>query len=122
MSDEVVRKKKERVIIDESVELKIELSAKFFDNMDKAKKQVAEQRGYDVSYGEYIEECLDDLVKMVRKMEEELIKRDFVDGLPEVVDKSEEPVEVEEEPKEGEVPAHLYAHIEEDSAKEIMYV
>ncbi len=120
MSEEIVRKKKERVVVDETVELKIELSAQFFDNMEKAKKKVADQRGFDISYGEYIEEAMNDLVKMVRSMEDELIRRDYEDGLPEVIDKSE----LDEDPEElePEVPPHLYAHIEEDSAKEIMYV
>ncbi len=57
MSDEV-----------EVVELKIQLSSEFFNNMDEAKKQVAEQRGYDVSYGEYIEEAINDLINMVEEL------------------------------------------------------
>jgi hypothetical protein len=124
MSEEIVRKKKERVVVDETVELKIELSAEFFDNMDKAKKKVADQRGFDISYGEYIEEAMNDLVKMVRSMEDELIRRDYEDGLPEVIDKSEEekPVDPSTGEVEEDVPPELYAHIEEDSAKEIMYV
>ena len=124
MSEEVVRKKKERVVVDETVELKIEVSALFFDNMDKAKKKVAEARGFDVSYGEYLEEAMNDLVKMVRSMEDELVRRDYEDQLPEVKDNSIEIEQevIEEDDEEKEAPAHLYAHIEEDSAKEIMYV
>ncbi len=63
MADEFKRVKKQIEV--DVVELNIELSAEFFDNMMKAKKQVADKRGYDITIGEYIEEAMNDLVKMV---------------------------------------------------------
>ena len=128
MSEEVKRKKK--VVEVDVVELTVELSEVFFNNMDKAKKQVADKRGYDISYGEYIEEAMNDLVKMVDdyayKLEQasNLIKKqDEMLGQPVYsVDIPEpEPVDPETEEEEKEAPENLYAHIEEDSAKEIMY-
>lgn len=96
---EVKRKTKKIVTKKEIVELRIELSAEFFDNMDNAKIQVAEQRGYDITYGEYIEEAMNDLVKMVGELSNELQKmstqKQYMDALPTVVDNS--PKEEEEE-------------------------
>jgi len=130
MKEEVKRVKKQIEV--DVVELSVELSAEFFDNLDKAKKQVADKRGYDVSYGEYVEEAMNDLVKMVEdysyKLQQatELIKKqDAMLGEPPayVTDvPSEEPRDPETGEVEADVPDELYAHIEEDSAKEIMYV
>ena len=127
MSEKVERKKKQIEV--EVVELGLEFSAEFFDNMDKAKKQVAAQRGYDVTYGEYIEEAMNDLVKMVDdyafklKQASELIKQqDNALGQKSfVIEVEDEDEEGEPEPLEGEAPADLYAHIEADEAKDVMY-
>ena len=67
-------KRKKVKVEKEVVELTIQLSAEFFDNMDKAKKQVADNRGYDISYGEYIEEAMNDLVKMVGELQDKVIE------------------------------------------------
>jgi len=131
MSD--VKRKTKKVEV-EVVELKIELDADFFDNMEKAKKQVADQRGYDVSYGEYIQEAMEDLVQMVEEYSNKLIQasdiikeQDNALGNPtpeeyEHIKNGEKPVDPKTGEVEEDVPAELYAHIEEDSAKEIMYV
>ena len=120
MSNEVKRKTKKVEV--EVVELKIELSAEFFDQMETAKKQVADQRGYDVTYGEYIEEAMNDLVKMVETYSEKLYQAS------EIIKKQDaelplaepEPGEVVEgEPPE--VPVELYAHIIKDEDKHTMY-
>ena len=121
MSD--VKRKKKKVEV-EVVELKIELSAEFFDNMDKAKKQVADHRGYDVTYGEYIEEAMNDLVKMVEDYSAKLIKASEVikqqdTALAQPIEEPEPGEEVEGAP--GEVPAELYAHIIKDEDKRTMY-
>lgn len=129
MSEDVKRKKVQIEV--DMVEMKIEVSEQFFDNMDKAKKMVADQRGYDVSYGEYIEEAMNDLVKMVddyaykiKEAAEIIKKQDDMLGNPgqQAVEIEQQPVDPETDEEETEPPAELYAHIEEDSAKEIMYV
>jgi hypothetical protein len=100
MVETIKRKVKKTVVKEEVVELKIQLSAKFFDNMDTAKISVAEQRGYDITYGEYIEEAMNDLVQMVGELSAQLqemsTKSQYQQMLPEVVDKSE-PKEEESE-------------------------
>ena len=123
MSD--VKRVKKQVEV-EVVELKIELSDEFFSNMEKAKKQVADQRGYDVSYGEYIEEAMNDLVKMVGELQDKVIeasqiiqKQDEELGQVEVIKEPEPGEEVPGEP--GEVPPELYAHIIKDEDKRTMY-
>lgn len=121
MSD--VKRKKKKVEV-EVVELKIELSAEFFDNMDKAKKQVADARGYDVSYGEYIEEAMNDLVQMVEDYSTKLIQASEIikqqdSQLPLAPEEESEPEPGEPQP--GEVPPELYAHIVKDEDKRIMY-
>lgn len=94
MVKEPKRKTKKVVTETEVVELTIELSAEFFDNLEMAKMQVAEQRGYDVTYGEYIEEAMNDLVKMVGQLSEELQKmatqKSYMDMLPEVKENPKE--------------------------------
>ena len=131
MKDEVKRVKKQIEV--DVVELTVELSAEFFDNMEKAKKQVADKRGYDVTYGEYIEEAMNDLVKMVddyayklQQASELIKKQDNMLGQPsyvtDVPEPESEPVDPETGEVEADVPENLYAHIEEDSAKEVMYV
>ncbi len=132
MSNEVKRVMKKVEV--EVVELKIQLSSEFFNNMDEAKKQVAEQRGYDVTYGEYMEEALDDLVKMVEEYSAKLIQASDIikeqdnalgNPTPEEYKKikdGEKPVDPESGEVEEDVPESMYAHIVEDSAKEIMYV
>ena len=129
MRDEVKRVKKQIEV--DVVRLKVELSAAFFDNMDKAKKQVADKRGYDVTYGEYIEEAMNDLVKMVddysyklQQASELIKKQDAMLGEPVYsvdIPEPEEPVDPESGEEETEPAPELYAHIEEDSAKEVMY-
>jgi hypothetical protein len=117
-----VKRKTKKVEV-EVVELKIELSAEFFDNMEIAKKQVADMRGYDISYGEYIEEAMNDLVKMVESYSEKLVQAS------EIIKQQDAalplaPEEEEDEPGEpqpGEVPPELYAHIIKDEDKRTMY-
>ena len=119
-----VKRKTKKVEV-EVVELKIELSAEFFDNMEKAKKQVADQRGYDIEYGEYIEEAMNDLVKMVGELQDKVVeasqiimKQDAELTGPE--QREPEPGEkVEGEP--AAVPDELYAHIIKDEDKRTMY-
>lgn len=123
MSD--VKRKKKKVEV-EVVELKIELSAEFFDNMDKAKKQVADARGYDVTYGEYIEEAMNDLVQMVEDYSAKLIQASEIikkqdSQLPLAPQEPEEEDREPGEPQPGEVPAELYAHIVKDEDKRTMY-
>ncbi len=121
MVKEVKRKVKKVEV--EVVELKVELPAEFFDNMDKAKAEVAKMRGYDISYGEYIVEAMEDLVKMVEDLSVKVTKaKDIISGLQEVP-KEEKPLEPEPgtEVSETEVPAELYAHIIKDEDKHTMY-
>ena len=124
MSEEVKRKKIK--VEKEVVELKIQLSAEFFDNMEKAKKQVADQRGFDISYGEYVEEAMNDLVKMVGELQEKVVeasqiimKQDEALGAAEVVKEPEPGEELPGEPEE--VPPELYAHIIKDEDRRTMY-
>jgi hypothetical protein len=118
-------KRKKVKVEKEVVELKITLDAEFFDNMDKAKQQVAEARGYDISYGEYIEEAMNDLVKMVEDYStklyqaSEIIKQQDAQ-LPLAPEEPEEEPEPGE-PQPGEVPPELYAHIVKDEDKRTMY-
>lgn len=118
-------KRKKVKVEKEVVELTIQLSAEFFDNMDKAKKQVADNRGYDISYGEYIQEAMEDLVKMVEDYSaklyqaSEIIKQQDAQ-LPLAPEESEEEPEPGE-PQPGEVPPELYAHIVKDEDKWKMY-
>lgn len=128
-NEEIVRKKKQVEV--NVVEMKIEVSELFFNNMEKAKKQVADKRGYDITYGEYLEEALNDLVKMVDdyayKIQEasEIIKRqdEMLNGPieEEGIVIEQKPIDPETEQEETEPPVELYAHIEKDEAKEIMY-
>ena len=124
MSEEVKRVKK--VVEVDVVELKIDLSAEFFDNMEKAKKQVADKRGYDISYGKYIEEAMNDLVKMVSELQDKVVEashiiqeQDKALGQAEVVVEPEPGEKVEGEP--SDVPDELYAHIVKDEDKRVMY-
>ena len=125
MSEEVKRVKKQVEV--EAVELKIELTAQFFDNMEKAKKQVADQRGYDISYGEYIEEAMNDLVKMVGELQDKVIEASQIIQAQDAeltgpAQREEQPPEDDDEPKTAEgVPEHLYAHIVKDEDKHVMY-
>lgn len=121
MSD--VKRKTKKVEV-EVVELKIELDADFFDNMEKAKASVAEQRGYDITYGEYIQEAMEDLVTMVEEYSARLTQAsDIIKQQDEALGKpvkSEAPVNPEtKEPEEA--PAELYAHIIKDEDKHTMY-
>ena len=121
MSEEVKRVKKQVEV--EVVELKIQVSDVFFNNMEKAKKQVADKRGYDVSYGEYLEEAMNDLVKMVGELSDQVVQAS------EIIQKQDAeltgPGAREEKPPEegepGEVPDELYAHIIKDEDKRTMY-
>lgn len=118
-----VKRKTKKVEV-EVVELKLELSAEFFDNLEKAKKQVADNRGYDVSYGEYIEEAMNDLVKMVEDYStklyqaSEIIKKQDA-ALPLAPEEQEEPEPGEPQP--GEVPPELYAHLKENEENDPSY-
>lgn len=130
MSDEVERKKKQIEI--DIVELKVEFDEEFFERMETAKKEVANKRGYDVSYGEYIQEAMDDLVKMVDEYGAKLIeaseiirKQDAALGNPtqeefEAIEKGEDPIDPETK-KPEDAPEELYAHIIKDESKEVMY-
>ena len=124
MKQEVKRIKKQIEI--DVVELKIQLSEEFFNNMEKAKKQVADKRGYDITYGEYIEEAMNDLVKMVGELQDKVVeasqiimKQDEALGAAEVVKEPEPGEELPGEPEE--VPPELYAHIIKDEDKRTMY-
>jgi len=119
MSEEIKRKKKQVEV--DVVELTIELDADFFDNMEKAKKQVAQQRGYDVSYGEYIQEAMEDLVKMVEDYSNKLIDASEIikqqdDALGNPTPEEWEKRRAKEESKEDdkEVPEELYGHLAEN--------
>ena len=119
-----VKRKTKKVEV-EVVELKLELSAEFFDNLEKAKKQVADNRGYDVTYGEYIEEAMNDLVTMVENYSAKLIQASEIIKQQDAALPLAPEEEVEEpepgEPQPGEVPAELYAHIVKDEDKRTMY-
>lgn len=125
MSDEVKKVKKQVEV--EVVELKIQLDEQFFANMEKAKKQVADQRGYDVSYGEYIQEAMNDLVQMVGELQDKVIeasqiiqKQDEALGAAEVVSGAVEDKD-DDEPKTAEgVPSDLYAHLAENYSNDPM--
>ena len=112
MSD-VKRIKKQKIVEEEIVELTIELSGEFYDGLIKAKEKLAEQRGFDISTGSYIEQSLNELVEMVKQMEDHIVKSEYEKKLPEVVDKNDgKDLEAAEE--EGKVPPELYAHLEEN--------
>jgi len=101
MVETIKRKTKKTVVKEEVVEMKIEISAKLFDHIETAKAAVAEQRGFDVTYGVYIEEVINDLMEMVNQLSEQIEKmanQQKVQSLiPEVVDRSEPVEEVKEE-------------------------
>lgn len=122
MVKEPKRKTKKVVTETEVVELTIELSAEFFDNLENAKIQVAEQRGYDITYGEYIEEAMNDLVKMVGQLSEELQKmasqKSYMDMLPEVKENPKEEVKEEAEVSEYDKLMQEFIEVKED---EVMY-
>lgn len=62
----------------EMIKLKdIELSAEFFEMLEKSKKQIADKRGYDVSYGQYIEEMTYDFIYIIETLNKELNKRNI---------------------------------------------
>jgi hypothetical protein len=44
--------------------LDIEITEKLMEVINKSKKEVEEKRGKEMGYGEYIEECIFDLIKM----------------------------------------------------------
>jgi gas vesicle protein len=123
MVKEPKRKVKKIVSEKEVVELTIELSAEFFDNMDKAKQEVAVQRGYDITYGEYMEEALNDLVKMVGQLSEEIQKmsmqqqQDIMSMIPEVKDNSKKE-EKKEEVSEYDELMQEFIEVKKD---EVMY-
>ena len=49
----------------EMVKIEVEFTKKFFDLMTRSKDDVAETRGYDVEYGQYIEEAIADFLKII---------------------------------------------------------
>lgn len=118
MSD--VKRKKVKVEA-EVVELKIQLSAEFFDRMDEAKKMVADKRGYDVSYGKYMEEAMDDLVKMVEEYSAQIVQaseiikqQDDMLGNPSREDvEGEKPIDPKTK-KPEEAPESMYGHLAEN--------
>jgi len=122
MVETMKRKVKKIVSKKEIVELKITLDAEFFDNMDMAKIQVAEQRGYDITYGEYIQEAMEDLVKMVGQLSEELQKmsteKQFKSLLPEVKDNNPAPAAEETEEEAYQREMQKFVEVAED---EVMY-
>jgi len=113
MSEEVKRIKKQIVTEEEVVELKIELSGKFYDGLIEAKAKLAEARGFDITIGEYMEQSLEELVEMVKQMEDHILKSEYDKKLPEVVDKNDGK-DLEAAAAEEEVPPELYAHLEEN--------
>jgi hypothetical protein len=108
---EVVRetKKIERKV----VKLEIEMDEEWFEMMDKAKKQVAEQRGYDVSYGAYIQEAMDDMVHMIEELSKAVAAQQYQDGMPHVVEREPEPGEVVPDEPAEPAPEDMYAKTDE---------
>lgn len=126
MSEEVKRVKKLVEVEEEVVEMKIEISGKLFDQIEKAKKEVADKRGYDVSYGKYIEEAFDDFVYMIGQMSEQIQKLtthiEAGAAIPPVIDKKA--AEKSEEEKEAEKAAmeQMYGHISPDGKDDPMFM
>ena len=123
MSDEVNVKKK--IVEEEIVEMKIEISKKLFEQIEAAKKDVAEKRGYDVTYGEYIEEAFDDFIVMIdqlgQKIQELSVALQYQQGVPQVVEREPEPGEkVPEEPAEP-APEQMYAHTDNRDINDPMF-
>jgi len=123
MSEEVNVKKK--MVEEEVVEMKIEISKKLFDQIVAAKNDVAKKRGYDVTFGEYIEEAFDDFIVMIdqlgQKIQELSTALQYQQGLPQVVEKEPEPGEkVPEEPAEP-APEQMYAHTDNEEIKDPMF-
>lgn len=120
MTDEIKVIKKEI----EAIELKIELSKKFFEQVNKSKKEVAEKRGYDVSYGKYIEEAMDDMVKIIDQLSQRVQQLEamlqYQGQIPQVIEKNEEPepgTHVSEEP----TPEGMYAKTTNKELKDPMF-
>lgn len=122
MSEEVKRVKKEEVIVKEVVELKIELSADFFDKMSKAKSQVAEARGFDVSYGAYMEEAMDDMVLMIAQMQDQIMANAARAELPEVVDNNANEKSDEDKAAEQAAMEQMYGHISKSGKDDPMFL
>lgn len=123
MSEEINVKKK--VVEEEVVEMKITISKKLFDEIEHAKKDVAEQRGYDVTYGEYIEEAFEDFIVMIDRLsktvQEMSAAQQYQQGMPQVVEREPEPGEaVPEEPAEP-APEAMYAHTNNKELNDPMF-
>ena len=88
-NDEVVREYVETKEVP-MVELKICVSKEFFDTMKRAKTDVAKKRGFDISYGTYIEQAMDDMVYMIESLNDQLTQEQYVKELPEVKDNTED--------------------------------
>jgi hypothetical protein len=70
----------------EMVEMNIQVTKAFFDTMQKAKADVAQKRGFDITNGEYIEQAMDDMVYMIESLHDQLTAEQYQEGLPEVVE------------------------------------
>lgn len=122
MSDEV--KKVKKVIEIDVIEMEIEISEPFFEKIKQAKQAVEDKTGRKMSYGEYIEQAMEDLVQMydgaLQQIEQAkgiIAQQDaMLGGAP---PEEEKPVDPDGEP--AEVPDELYAHIIKDEDKRTMY-
>lgn len=112
MSEEVKRIKREEIVVKEVVEMKIEVSGKFYDQVMKAKAQVEEQTGRKFSNGEYIEEAMDDMVLMIRQLQEQIVALDAAARLPDVQQNEASPEEKTHD--EREVHEQMYGHLSPD--------
>ena len=122
--DEVKVKKK--VVEHEVVELTIEMDKQFYDNMMEAKKKVAEQRGFDITTGEYIVEAMDDMVKMIdqlsKKVNELGTALQYQQGLPQVIEReSEQELEPGTPVKDEPAPEQMYAMTDNKKIKDPMF-
>lgn len=126
MSEEVKRVKKEVVVEEEVVEMKIEISAKLFDQIEKAKKEVADKRGYDISYGKYIEEAFNDFIIMIGQQNEHIQKLtahiEAGAAIPPVVDNKAGEKSPEEKEAEAAAMEQMYGHISKSGKGDPMFV
>lgn len=122
MSEEVNVKKK--IVETEVVELKIEISKELFDRIESAKKDVADKRGYDITYGQYVEEAFEDFITMIDRLAQsnEQLKAalEYQQGMPQVVERETEPQDPET--KEAEpAPENFYAMTSNKDVKDPMF-
>ncbi|MDP3066106.1 MAG: hypothetical protein Q8N08_05135 [Methanobacteriaceae archaeon] len=68
----MVKKIKKSVEL-EMVQIEIEITKDFFENMVGAKEKFTKETGYEMDYGEYIERVLADLIWMLQYQNKKLI-------------------------------------------------